>query len=179
MHFSPTNFDGPKLIELDPIEDQRGFFARMFCEREFAEHDLVNHFPQHSLSFNKQKGTIRGMHFQPTPYAEVKLVRCVSGAIFDVVVDIRRGSPTRGHWEGFELSANNRRQLYIPEGFAHGFQTLSADTEVAYQISEFHRPGAGEGFRFDDPAISISWPLPVSVISEKDLSWPPVQNGPT
>lgn len=173
MLFLETRLPGPRLIELEPMRDQRGFFARTFCEREFEAHGLPTRFPQHSLSGNVLKGTVRGMHFQVAPYAEAKVVRCARGAVFDVLIDVRGGSETRGQWEAFELTAENHRQLFIPEGFAHGFQALTDEAEVAYMISAFHAPGQGLGFRYDDPAFSISWPLPVATVSDRDLSWPP------
>jgi dTDP-4-dehydrorhamnose 3,5-epimerase len=172
MRFESTGLDGAWLVRLDPIRDQRGFFARTFCANEFGAHGLVTAFPQHSISCSLARGTLRGMHFQRAPHQEVKLVRCLSGAIWDVIVDLRPGSPSFRQWRGFELSADNQDQLYIPKGFAHGFQTLSDNAQVNYLISEFHAPDAASGVRYDDPAFAIAWPLPVSVISEKDLGWP-------
>lgn len=172
MQFHTTSLAGARLIDVEPARDDRGFFARAFCEREMASQGLVTHFPQHSISYNALRGTLRGMHFQRPPNAEVKIVRCIAGAIFDVIVDVRESSPTFGSWEGFELTADNRRQIYIPEGFAHGFQTLTDDTEVTYMISAFHVPEAARGFPYDDPEVQIDWPIPVAVISKKDLSWP-------
>lgn len=173
MQFQATALDGPRLIVLEPMSDERGFFARSFCEREFAAAGLPTHFPQHSVSHNRVRGTLRGMHYQTAPDAESKVVRCVAGAMLDVIVDIRPSSPAFGRWESFELSSANRHQLYIPAGFAHGFQTLTDDTEVGYMISAFHAPHAAQGFRYDDPRIGITWPLPVAMISQKDLDWPP------
>jgi dTDP-4-dehydrorhamnose 3,5-epimerase len=172
MIFHETSLDGAFLLEVERHEDERGFFARAWCRREFEERGLDTAIAQTSVSFNKLKGTLRGMHFQRPPHEEVKLVRCTRGAIWDVIVDLRPGSPTYRRSEGFELSEENRRELYIPKGFAHGFQTLADATEVHYQISEFYAPGAAAGFRHDDPSLAISWPLPVSVISERDRSWP-------
>jgi len=172
MRFDTTNLDGAWLIGLEPANDQRGFFARTFCTREFAERGLETTFVQHSTSFSTTRGTIRGMHFQREPAAEVKVVSCVRGAIYDVIVDLRKTSPTYRRWQGFELSAENRRRLYIPAGYAHGFQTLSDDAEVEYLISEFYAPGSASGVRYDDPAFAISWPLSVTSISEKDRAWP-------
>lgn len=173
MQFRPTTFHGAWLIELEPIRDDRGFFARTFCVREFKARGLDASFPQHSTSFSAKRGTVRGMHFQRPPHDEVKLVRCISGRIWDVIVDVRPESPTCGRWQGFELTAAGRTQLYIPSGFAHGFQTLTDDVEVNYLISKEHVPAAAAGFRHDDPAFKIDWPLPVSVISDRDRSWPP------
>jgi dTDP-4-dehydrorhamnose 3,5-epimerase len=172
MKFIRTSLEGVWLIDLEPARDERGFFARTFCEREFSAHGLETNYPQHSTSFSARKGTLRGMHFQREPHAEAKLVRCLSGKIWDVIVDIRPPSPSYRRWQAFELTAENRLQLYIPKGFAHGFQTLNDNTEVGYLISEFYVPEAASGFRYDDPAFQISWPLSVAVISEKDRSWP-------
>jgi dTDP-4-dehydrorhamnose 3,5-epimerase len=172
MIFVETGLTGAWLIEPEPAHDERGFFLRTFCEREFEARGLCTRFVQHSVSYSRAKGTLRGMHFQRAPHCEVKLVRCVKGAIFDVIIDLRPSSPTCGRWQGFELSAGNQRQLYIPEGFAHGFQTLCDGAEVAYAISAFYAPEAASGVRFDDPAFGIRWPLPVSVISDRDMGWP-------
>jgi dTDP-4-dehydrorhamnose 3,5-epimerase len=171
MRFEATELEGAWLIGLEPANDQRGFFARTFCTREFAERGLETTFVQHSTSFSATSGTIRGMHFQREPAAEVKVVSCVRGAIYDVIVDLRKRSPTYRRWQGFGLSAENRRRLYIPAGYAHGFQTLSDDAEVEYLISEFYAPQSASGVRYDDPAFAIEWPLPVTSISEKDQSW--------
>jgi dTDP-4-dehydrorhamnose 3,5-epimerase len=172
MIFKETGLEGAYLIEMEPHADERGFFARAWCRREFEERGLDTGIAQTSVSFNTARGTLRGMHFQLHPHEEVKLVRCTAGAIWDVIIDLRPASSTYRRWEGFELTQQNRRQLYIPKGFAHGFQTLADATEVHYQISEFYAPGASSGFRHDDPAFAIRWPLPVAVISERDLSWP-------
>lgn len=172
MKFVPTKFDSAWLIEPDRHEDERGFFARTWCQREFEDRGLNAGLVQCSVSFNTASGTLRGMHFQATPHEEAKLVRCTRGSIFDVIVDVRRQSPTFGQWQGFELSAVNHRTLYIPEGFAHGFQTLEADTEVSYQMSEFFHPESACGFHHADSQIGIQWPLPVEVISQKDSELP-------
>ena len=172
MEFRPTRFEDAWLITPEPKRDERGFFARTFCVREFAAHGLETCFVQHSTSYSARKGTLRGMHFQRPPHAEVKVVSCLKGAIWDVIVDLRANSPHFGEWEGFTLTSENRWQLYIPRGFAHGFQTLTDGTEVGYLISEFHAPEAAAGLRYDDPALAIRWPLPVSVIAEKDRTWP-------
>jgi dTDP-4-dehydrorhamnose 3,5-epimerase len=171
MRFEKTELDGACLITLEPLLDHRGFFARTFCTREFAEHGLETKFVQHSTSYSRTRGTIRGMHFQRNPAAEVKLVNCVRGAIYDVILDLRKGSPTYLRWQAFELSAENRRRLYIPAGYAHGFQTLSDHSEVEYLISEFYAADAASGVRYDDPAFAIEWPLPVSLISDRDRRW--------
>lgn len=172
MIFTPTRLAGLWLVEIEPRADERGHFARTWCAREFAAHGLDTRLAQASLSFNRRRGTVRGMHFQRPPHAEVKLVRCTRGAIRDVALDLRPDSPTHGRWQGFDLTAANGAALYIPEGFAHGFQTLEPDTEVFYQISEFYAPAASDGVRWDDPAFDIAWPLPVSCLSPRDAAWP-------
>jgi len=172
VQFHKTTLRDAWLIHLEPVCDARGFFARTFCVREFTEQGLETNYPQHSISFSARKGTLRGMHHQREPHAEVKLVRCVKGAIWDVIVDLRSGSPSYRRWQGFELSDSNRHQLYIPKGFAHGFQTLSNEVEVNYLISEPYTPEATYGIRYNDSAFDIVWPLPVTEISEQDLHWP-------
>jgi len=172
MEFNRTSLEGVWLVGLEPTHDERGFFARTFCEREFLTHGLETSYPQHSTSFSARKGTIRGMHFQREPHSEAKLVRCLSGEIWDVIVDIRPRSPTYCRWQAIGLSGDNRLQLYIPKGFAHGFQTLSDNVEVSYLISAFHTPDSASGIRYDDSAFQIDWPLPVTVISDKDRAWP-------
>jgi dTDP-4-dehydrorhamnose 3,5-epimerase len=172
MRFSPTQLCGAWLIEPVPARDERGFFARTFCAQEFEDHGLTSRFVQHNTSASVVRGTLRGMHFQRAPHGEVKVVSCLKGGIWDVIIDLRPRSPTYRRWRGFELSAANRHQLYVPEGFAHGFQTLCDDVEVGYLISAFYAPAAADGVRHDDPAFAIEWPLPVSVISEKDRTWP-------
>lgn len=171
MNFTPTALPGLWLIEPERLRDARGYFARTWCRREFEAYGLDTRLAQASVSFNRQRGTLRGMHFQRPPHAEVKLVRCTRGAIWDVAIDLRPESPTCCRWMGFELTAENGAALYIPEGFAHGFQTLAADSEVFYQISEFYAPEAASGVRYDDPAFGIDWPLPVSCISPRDEAW--------
>jgi dTDP-4-dehydrorhamnose 3,5-epimerase len=172
VRFNQLEIQGAWLIELEPVGDTRGSFARTFCASEFAAHGLAVEFPQHSVSRNSLKGTLRGMHFQAPPHAEAKLVSCRQGAIFDVCLDLRPGSPTFLRWCGFELNAENGRQLYLPKGCAHGFQTLTDDTEITYRISEYYHPASACGYRYDDPAFHISWPFAPSVMSEKDKSWP-------
>jgi dTDP-4-dehydrorhamnose 3,5-epimerase len=172
MRFQPTNLKDAWLIELEPARDSRGFFARTFCVEEFAAHGLETSYPQHSISFSHRQGTLRGMHFQRQPHSEVKLVRCLRGAIWDVIIDIRPDSPTFCSWQWFELSEHNNRQLYIPKGFAHGFQTLTENAEVNYLISESYAPQAASGIRYDDPRFTIEWPQPVNEISDKDRQWP-------
>jgi dTDP-4-dehydrorhamnose 3,5-epimerase len=172
MRFDQAKLHGAWLIEPMPARDHRGFFARTFCVQEYAERGLTTEFVQHSTSQSRTRGTLRGMHFQCAPHGEVKVVRCLKGAIWDVIIDLRPDSPTYRRWQGFELSADNRRQLYIPVGFAHGFQTLCDDAEVGYLISAFYAPAAASGLRYDDPAFAIEWPLALTVISEKDQTWP-------
>lgn len=172
MLIKSTDFDGAKLIELEPLRDERGLFARTFCERVYAESGLTSTFPQHSMSYTAAAGTIRGMHFQRGSAGEVKVVNCMQGAIFDVIIDLRAGSSTHGRWQGFHLSVQNRTRLYIPKGFAHGFQTLTDDAEVAYLISAFYAPEAAGGVRYDDSFFSIRWPRPVTTVSDKDRRWP-------
>ena len=156
----------------DSSEDERGFFARSFCSEEFAAHGLVGEMSQSSVSFNTKRGTLRGLHFQIEPHAEAKLVRCTAGAIFDVVVDVRNDSATCHAWFGAELTANNRRAMYVPKGFAHGFVTLVDDTEVLYMISVPYAAGFGRGLRWNDPALGIEWPIEPTVISPRDASYP-------
>ena len=172
MKFNETELKGGYIIDIQKIEDDRGFFARGWCKNEFEEHGISSNLAQANISYNKFKGTLRGLHYQASPYEEAKLVRCTKGGIFDVMVDLREGSPTHGKWMGAELTADNHRMLLVPEGFAHGFQTLQDDTEVFYQVSEFYIPNAEKGARYDDPAFGITWPLEVSVISDKDANWP-------
>ncbi len=172
MKFFETALTGAWLVELDKHQDERGWFARAWCQREFAERGLDSRLVQCDLSFNFKTGTLRGLHYQEAPYAESKLVRCVSGAIFDVIVDLRPDSSTYLQWIGYELTPENNHALFVPMGFAHGFQTLKADSAVFYQMSEFYVPASGRGIRYDDPELGISWPLTVSVISDKDLALP-------
>lgn len=178
MIFKPTPLERAYLVELEKREDERGFFARTWCRKEFEAHGLTARLVQANLSFNKKRGTLRGMHYQVAPYPEAKLIRCTRGAIYDVIIDLRPDSPTHGQWFGVELTAENRLMLYVPEHFAHGFQTLTHDSEVFYQVSEFYAPAAERGVRYDDPAFGIIWPLPVAVISEKDRSWPEYRGQP-
>lgn len=171
MIFTETRLSGAFIIDPEPRGDERGLFARTFCQHEFAAHGLKVEVAQTNLSFNHRAGTLRGLHFQRPPAAETKLVRCTRGAIVDVIVDLRPGSPTYLGHVAVELSENNRRALYVPELFAHGYQTLTDGAEVTYQVGEFYTPGAEGGLRHDDPRLGISWPLPVSVISGKDAAW--------
>lgn len=172
MIFSPVSLEGAFILDPEPIEDSRGAFARTWCEREARDHGLNPRIAQVSLSRNLRAGTLRGMHYQRAPHAECKLVRCVRGALYDVIVDLRQDSPTFGRWEAFELTWDNGRQIYIPEGFAHGFQTLADGTDVLYQMSEFHHPESAAGFRWNDPAFGIQWPRPDPMLSPRDAGFP-------
>jgi len=172
MQFTATKLAGAFIIDLELRGDNRGFFARTFCAKEFAAYNLKPTVAQCNLSFNYKKGTLRGMHYQIAPATENKLIRCTKGAIYDVIIDMRPESPTYLSHIGVELTADNHRALYVPEMFAHGYQTLTDGAEVAYQVSEFYTPGYERGLRYDDPAFDIDWPLPISEISEKDAGWP-------
>ncbi|MHB8646956.1 MAG: dTDP-4-dehydrorhamnose 3,5-epimerase [Thermomicrobiales bacterium] len=172
MQFTETTIKGAYILDAERIADERGFFARTWARDEFVAHGLNPNLAQCNVSYNHHKGTVRGMHWQAPPHAETKLVRCTQGGIYDVIVDIREGSPTYRHSVGVELTAENRRALYIPEGCAHGFQTLEDATEVFYMITQFYTPAAARGMRWDDPAIAITWPLPISVISDRDARYP-------
>lgn len=173
MIFTETKLAGASLIDLEKREDSRGFFARAWDQKEFEEHGLNPEVVQCNLSFNKYSGTTRGMHYQAAPHEEAKLIRCTRGSIFDAIIDLRPKSPTFREWVGVELSSENRRMLYVPEGFAHGYQTLEDDTETFYQVSEWYAPESERGIRWDDPAFGIVWPETGSrEISEKDLNWP-------
>lgn len=172
MIFKPLELSGLYLIEPERHEDERGYFVRTWCQEEFGNAIGKVTFVQASQSFNKQAGTIRGLHYQAAPFGETKLVRCIRGAIYDVAVDIRPWSPTRGRWIGVEMSEENGLAILIPDGFAHGFQTLRDDSEVAYQISEYHRPDAARGIRWDDAVIGVRWPMSVTAISSRDRNWP-------
>jgi dTDP-4-dehydrorhamnose 3,5-epimerase len=170
--FTETELSGAYAIDLSPIEDERGFFARSFCAQEFVAHGLSGRMPESSVSYNRRRGTLRGLHFQAAPHAEEKLVRCTAGAIFDVVVDLRENSPTRHRWVGFELSAENRRALFVPKDFAHGFLTLADHSEVLYMISVPYAPGFERGVRWNDPAFGIDWPLEPVHIAARDAVYP-------
>ena len=172
MRFIEMALPGAYVVELEERRDDRGFFARTFCVREFSELGLTTRISQCNLSFNHRRGTVRGLHYQAEPAAEAKLIRCIAGAIHQVLVDMRPGSPTYLQHASVELSAENRRAVYLPELFAAGVQTLTDNAEVMYQVSEFHTPESERGLRYDDPAIGIAWPLPVTTISAKDAAWP-------
>ena len=172
MIFTETSLQGVFLIDSEPVRDERGMFMRTWCQREFETHKLPMTWVQSSISVNARKGTMRGLHYQSAPNEEVKLVRCTSGAIYDVIVDLRTASPTYCQHVGITLSADNRRAVYIPKGCAHGFLTLEDNSEVSYCISEFHVPTSARGVRWNDPAFKIAWPAPILVMSEKDRAWP-------
>lgn len=172
MIFSKTDLAGAYIIDIEPMNDERGFFTRSWCSKEFEKRGLNSDLVQCNISYNRKKGTLRGMHFQLPPHGEVKVVRCVRGAIFDVIVDLRPDSFTYCRWQGIDLNESNRRALYIPEGFAHGFLTLTDDAEIFYQMSSGFVPGSASGIRWDDPAISICWPDQPQCISEKDMAYP-------
>jgi dTDP-4-dehydrorhamnose 3,5-epimerase len=172
MRFLPTRLAGLIVVDVEARADDRGLFARTFCQREFADHGIPSEFTQCNTSFNDRRGTLRGMHFQAAPHAEGKLVRCTQGSIYDVAIDLRPDSPTFCQWDGYELSANNRRALYIPEGFAHGFVTLADMSEVFYQMTTFYVADAGRGVRWNDPAFSIAWPIEDPILSPRDATYP-------
>jgi dTDP-4-dehydrorhamnose 3,5-epimerase len=172
MRFTPTPIPGAYVIELEPIEDERGFFARAFCQAEFAAHGLEAAVAQCNVSYNRTKGTLRGLHYQAPPHEEAKLIRCTAGAVFDVIVDLRRDSPARGRWYGLELSAGNRRLMFAPRGVAHGFQTLEDNSEVHYQMSAAFNVQAQRGVRWDDPGLAIGWPVHPPIISTRDRELP-------
>jgi dTDP-4-dehydrorhamnose 3,5-epimerase len=170
--FTPLALDGAHLIRTEPAADTRGYFARSFCKTEFHAAGLETDFPQHSLSYNSEAGTLRGLHYQNPPFEEVKVVRCSRGSIHDVIVDLRRNSPTLGQWLALELSADNGLALYIPAGFAHGFITLAPASEVHYMISRDYAPGYGRVLRWDDPDLAIQWPLQPAIMSASDQHAP-------
>lgn len=172
MIFTPTSLAGSYVIDLEPFSDERGWFARFYCKNEFQQIGHQQEWVQLNHSFTTHMGTVRGMHFQLPPFREIKMVRCIAGRIFDVIVDIRKDSPTFLKWTGVELSAANKKMLYIPEGFAHGFQALTDNCELIYHHSAIYAPGSEGGIRNDDPAINIAWPLPVNNLSARDTSHP-------
>lgn len=172
MIFNETKLKGAFVIEPEKLDDKRGFFARTWCVREFEEHGLNPNLVQCNISFNTKRGTLRGMHYQMAPHEEAKLVRCTMGSIYDVIIDLRSDSPTYKQWFHVDLSADNRKMIYIPEGFFHGFLTLQDNTEVFYQMSEFYAPECAIGIRWNDPSFGMDWPGDVLVISEKDRTYP-------
>jgi dTDP-4-dehydrorhamnose 3,5-epimerase len=173
MVFKEIRLKGAFIIELEKIKDDRGFFSRAWCQEEFHAHSLDSNIAQCNLSFNADRGTLRGLHYQIAPYEETKVIRCTRGKIFDVIIDLRPKSPTYLQWTGIELSLENRKMVYVPENFAHGYLTLADNTEVFYQVSQFYSPGSESGIRWNDPSINIKWPeIPNLIISEKDKNWP-------
>ncbi|MBX3326102.1 MAG: dTDP-4-dehydrorhamnose 3,5-epimerase [Nitrospira sp.] len=172
MIFTEAALKGAFVIDPEPVSDERGMFARVWCEKEFEMHGLSSRWVQSSISVNRRKGTLRGMHYQVAPNEEVKLVRCTTGAIFDVIVDLRPTSSTYGQHIGLILTADSHRSLYIPKQFAHGFLTLQDNSEVSYHMSEFYAPSCAHGIRWDDPQLHIQWPEPIVIVSEKDQQWP-------
>lgn len=172
MIFEPTTLNGAFLVHLERREDERGFFARSFCQNEFAAHGLAGIFAQCNVSFNRLRGTLRGMHFQREPRPEGKLVRCTMGAAVDVIVDLRENSPTYCQWQSFELTSANHLAVFVPAGFAHGFQTLADNVELFYQMTEFYVPELASGVRWDDPAFGIEWPIANPILSDRDRSYP-------
>ena len=172
MTFHESKLAGAFAIYLEPIPDERGFFARAWCQRDFEAHGLNARLAQCNVSFNTRRGTLRGIHYQAAPYAEAKLVRCTRGAIYDVVVDLRQDSPTFKEWIAVVLTAANRHMVYVPEGCGHGFLTLEDETEVFYQVSQFYHADSARGVRWDDPAFCITWPEKVEVIAERDRTYP-------
>jgi dTDP-4-dehydrorhamnose 3,5-epimerase len=172
MKFVETELPGAFIIEIEKREDERGFFARTWCQTEFEQHGLETSLVQMNTSYNRHQGTLRGMHYQAEPHGETKLVRCTQGAIYDVIIDLRPDSPASRRWLGVDLTADNFRMLFVPKMFAHGFQTLTDDAVVAYQVGQFYTPGSERGVRFNDPGFQIRWPQDVRVISDKDRNWP-------
>jgi dTDP-4-dehydrorhamnose 3,5-epimerase len=172
MKFAKTELKGAFIIELDPRRDHRGFFARAWCQREMIEHGLNPRIAQINTGFSPKRGTLRGMHYQKAPHEEAKVVRCTKGAVYDVIVDLRPRSPTHKKWVGVELSAQNLRMVYVPEGFAHGYETLEDESEIYYLTSEFYNEEASMGVRYNDSVFGIEWPLSVEVISDADRTWP-------
>lgn len=172
MIFTPTSLGGSYIIDLEPWTDERGWFARYYCKDEFQKIGHSKEWVQMNHSVTNKKGSIRGMHFQVNPYKEIKMLRCIAGSVYDVIIDLRKDSDTFLQWMGVELSAVNKKMLYIPEGFAHGFQCLNDNCELIYHHSEFYKPGAEAGIRYDDPLVNIEWPLPPTVISPRDEQHP-------
>ena len=175
MIFKESKLKGAYVIDLERREDDRGFFGRVWCTKEFEGHGLTSRVVQANTSYNKRKGTLRGMHYQIDPGPEAKMIRCIRGAIYDVIIDLRPSSSTYKQWIGVELTAENRRALYVPEYFAHGFITLEDNTEILYLVSGFYSPECERGVRHNDPAFGIDWPVEIEVISKKDETWPAYQ----
>jgi len=176
MIFTATSLKGSYIIDLEPVKDERGWFARTYCKNEFNTIGHNKEWVQLNHSFTQQKGTIRGMHYQLPPFSEINLVRCIAGTVYDVIIDLRKESPTFLHFIGIELSAANKKMMYIPEGFAHGFQTMSDDCELIYHHSQFYLPGLEAGIKYNDPKVNIVWPLPVNNISARDNEHPMIDS---
>ncbi len=172
MRFTETKLKGAFVVEIEKLTDHRGFFGRSWCQKEFEAHGISARVVQANVSHSRIKGTLRGLHYQIAPYPECKLIRCTRGAIYDAIIDLRPDSPTYKQWTGIELTADNYTMIFVPEYFAHGFQTLTDEAEVTYQISELYTPESEKGIRFDDSTFNIKWPLEVTIISEKDRTWP-------
>lgn len=172
MIFTETKLKGAFIIDVQKLEDERGFFGRAWCKKEYEQHGLNPNIVQANISYNRKKGTLRGMHYQVAPFAECKTIRCITGSLFDVIIDIRPESPTFKQWIAVELTAENFKTIYVPEGFAHGFLTMADHTTVNYMVSGFYAPGAEAGIKFDDPAFNIAWPMKPSIISDKDNALP-------
>ena len=172
MIFTELPLPGAFVVDIQPMTDERGFFARGWCRKEFETHSLASDFVQRNIGFSQRKGTLRGMHYQVSPHAEIKLVRCTRGAVCDVIVDLREKSRTFRKWHAVELSADNHRMIYVPEGFAHGYLTVMDESEIYYDTTCFFAPESARGVRFDDPAFGIDWPAPPSLLSDKDRSYP-------
>ncbi len=171
MKFTETKLAGAYIIDLNKLEDDRGFFARTFCTQELEDHNLISNVEQANMSWNEKSGTMRGMHYQVDPYQETKLVRCVRGALYDVIIDLRADSKTYGEWVGLELTADNHRALFVPRDFAHGFVTLEDNTDAFYMVSQSYVPNAESGIRWNDPKFAIDWPIQPTIVSEKDANW--------
>ncbi len=171
MIFTETKLKGAFVVDVSRLEDDRGFFARTYCHNEFKQHGMVPEVVQANMSTNKVKGTFRGMHYQIDPYQETKLIRCIKGALYDVIIDLRHDSPTYKDWIGVELTEDNQRALFVPKDFAHGFVTLVDDTTAFYMVSQFYTPGAESGIRWNDPSFRIGWPIEPRVVSQKDCNW--------
>lgn len=173
MLFKETKLRGAYILDLEPHYDERGFFSRAWCENEFKEYGLKTGIVQCNISYNNKKGTLRGMHYQKEPYCETKFIRCIKGSLYDVIIDLRVNSDTYGQWLGIELSEKDYRGIYVPEGFAHGFQTLEDNTCAFYQVTEFYTPGAEQGIKWNDSMFNIEWPIKENlIISDKDRNWP-------
>ena len=178
MQFRDTDVEGAWIVDIEPIEDERGFFARAMCQTEFGEHGMNAEFVQENIGYNTRAGTLRGLHLQHQPHGEAKLVRCTRGAVWDVAADVRSGSSTYGKWVGVELTAENRRMLYVPEGCAHGYLTLAGDTEIRYLTTHEYVPASAAGVPYDDPVLGIDWPAEIELVGANDRAWAPLREQP-